>query len=170
MKTKRVNDSKQGIENKAESATSLPRMHAIGMNKDLVAPCGMNCAICSGYLAYSHDLPKKRGAILHCAGCRPRNKKCAFLKGQGCAISQGEARYCYECPKFPCQHLSHVDERYRKNYQYSLIDNLRVIARDGMDKFLKKEKTLHQCITCGGMICIHNKKCYTCDEIVSWRK
>ncbi len=169
MKTKHDDASGQGKEDKAKRAVPLPRVLATGMNKDLVAPCGMNCAVCSGYLAFSHDLPKKRGAILHCAGCRPRNKKCAYLKGQGCVISQGAAQYCYECPLFPCQHLSHLDERYRKNYNYSPIENLRVIARDGMAAFLKKEKALHHCARCGGTICIHNKKCYTCDEIVSWR-
>jgi hypothetical protein len=135
MKTKRYCMSKPGIKIKAKSTPPLARERANGMSKDLVAPCGMNCAICSGYLAFSHDLPKKRGAIHHCTGCRPRNKKCAFLKGQGCMISQGEARFCHECPKFPCQHLSRVDERYQKNYQYSLIDNLRMIARDGMVSF-----------------------------------
>ena len=26
---------------------------------DLIAPCGMNCAICSGYLAYKNDVKNK---------------------------------------------------------------------------------------------------------------
>jgi hypothetical protein len=140
------------------------------MNKELVAPCGMNCAVCSGYLAYSNNLPKKRGAISHCAGCRPRNKQCAYLKGQGCLISQREVHYCYECPQFPCQHLCHLDERYRNTYEYSPVANLRMIAKNGMDAFLKKERALHKCSRCGGIISIHNGKCYNCDEIVSWRK
>jgi len=26
------------------------------MNEELIAPCGMNCAVCSGYLAGQHDV------------------------------------------------------------------------------------------------------------------
>ena len=29
------------------------------MNEELIAHCGMNCAICSGYLAYRHDVKSK---------------------------------------------------------------------------------------------------------------
>jgi hypothetical protein len=30
------------------------------MNEDLIAPCGMNCGRCNGYLAYSKGISKKR--------------------------------------------------------------------------------------------------------------
>ncbi len=64
------------------------------MKEDLIAPCGMNCAVCSSYLAYSKGIPQKRGAISHCAGCRPRNKQCAYLKGHCDQISKGLLRFC----------------------------------------------------------------------------
>jgi hypothetical protein len=32
-------------------------------NKDLIAPCGMNCGICSAYLAYSRNIPRKKARL-----------------------------------------------------------------------------------------------------------
>ena len=29
-------------------------------NSELIAPCGMNCAICKAYLAYTHGVPRVR--------------------------------------------------------------------------------------------------------------
>jgi len=31
--------------------------------KELIASCGMDCGLCSGYLAYSHSIPKKKDII-----------------------------------------------------------------------------------------------------------
>jgi hypothetical protein len=45
------------------------------MKEELIAPCGMNCAICSGYLVYEHDVKSKRIRMPYCSGCRLRNKK-----------------------------------------------------------------------------------------------
>ncbi|MFC1995459.1 DUF3795 domain-containing protein [Chloroflexota bacterium] len=50
------------------------------MNEELIAPCGMNCGICSGYLASKYDIKSKGIKMPYCIGCRPRDKKCAFLK------------------------------------------------------------------------------------------
>ena len=139
------------------------------MNKELVAPCGINCAVCSGYLAYSKGIPKRRGAITHCIGCRPRNKQCAYLKGNCDLISKGEIQYCFECNGFPCQRLLRLDRRYQTNYNYSPVDNLRQIASKGVETFLNEERKRHRCGKCGGTVCIHNGKCYTCEKILSWR-
>jgi hypothetical protein len=48
---------------------------SLRMREDLVAPCGMNSGPCSGYIAYCRGIPKKRGVIGHCRGCRPRQKR-----------------------------------------------------------------------------------------------
>jgi hypothetical protein len=32
-------------------------------DKALIVPCGMNCGICSAYLAYSRNIPRKRGKL-----------------------------------------------------------------------------------------------------------
>ena len=133
-------------------------------NKELIAPCGMNCGICSAYLAYSHNIPKKRGKISHCCGCRPRNKQCAFLKKRCESIKNNQIDFCYECNKFPCDSLKRIVKGYLERYNYSVIDNLLFIKEKGLDEFIMKEKNQYKCRQCGDTICIHNKKCYSCDR------
>ena len=36
------------------------------LKKELVAPCGMNCAVCSGYLALKHDVKSKGVKMPYC--------------------------------------------------------------------------------------------------------
>ena len=137
------------------------------MFEELIAPCGMNCALCSAYLAYAHQIPRKRGRIYHCQGCRPRNKKCAYLKKPCSGLSNGSIRFCYECKGFPCAHLKHLDTRYRKSYGISFIENLGVIRDNGLEQFLKCQRERHTCPKCGDWVSVHNKKCFRCDAIVS---
>ncbi len=140
------------------------------MKEDLIAPCGMNCGACSAYLAYSRGIPKKRGAITHCTGCRPREKRCAYLKGYCNRILPDRLNFCYECRDFPCIRLKRIDKRYRTNYNVSLIENLRQISRKGLPAFLQAERERYQCARCGGTVSIHNGKCYDCEPIERWRR
>jgi len=139
------------------------------MDKNLIAPCGINCGICSAYLAYSRNIPKKRGKISHCIGCRPRDKQCAYLKGNCEILRENKVDFCFECKNFPCNRLKHIDERYRNDFNMSLIENLYEIKNEGVDKFLENQKEKYKCSKCGGVICVHNKKCYDCEKIESWR-
>ncbi len=138
------------------------------MNEDLVAPCGLNCGACSGYLAYSRGIPKRRGAISHCKGCRARNKRCAYLKDRCERIASGQ--FCYTCERFPCTRLQKIDRRYREHYSLSLIENLKRIEEVGLSAFVTGEIARHRCDRCGGIICIHNGKCYDCEVIEHWRR
>jgi len=149
----------------------MPTKSKLAMQSILIAPCGMNCALCAGYLAYSHHLKKVRGKIHHCQGCRIRNKQCAFLKGRckNKKLLNNEINYCFECRYFPCSSLKAIDERYRMRYHMSMIDNLLFIRENGVKKFLTKEYKKWQCKKCGDIICCHNGKCYHCDKIKSWK-
>lgn len=136
--------------------------------KELVAPCGMNCNVCSNFLAYSRNLPKKVGP--HCIGCRPGNKKCAYLKGHCHKLSIHEIDFCYQCEDFPCDRLKTIDKRYRKNYNASLIENLCAIMKIGIGRFLDEQEGKYKCPKCSGIISIHNGKCYDCEKIESWKE
>lgn len=140
------------------------------MDKNLIAPCGINCGICHAYLAYLRGIPKKRGKISYCIGCRPRNKQCAYLKGNCEVIRNNIVEFCFQCKDYPCDRLKHTDERYRKDFDTSLIENLNEIKNDGIDKFLENQKKKYKCSRCGGIICVHNKKCYECEKIESWKE
>lgn len=140
----------------------------IELRPELVSMCGMDCNICSSYLAYSRNIPKERGKIHHCIGCRPRNKKCAFLKGK-CPYYK-EIQFCFECEDFPCESLKTLDKRYRTKYNMSMIENLNEIKSNGINEFLKNQREKYRCPNCGGVISVHNKRCYDCEKIESWRE
>ena len=137
--------------------------------RELIAPCGMFCGVCSSYLAYSKQVPKKRGRISHCIGCRPRNKTCSFLKKRCRPLLSWKIRYCFECSTFPCRNLEHIDERYRRNYGMSFIDNLELIRSRGEKALLNALRDRLSCPKCGALKSVHSGKCFGCDEIRSWR-
>src|SRR4030042_4450358 len=132
------------------------------MKEELIAPCGMNCGVCSGYLALSNDLKSKGVKIMYCAGCRPRDKQCSFLKKRCKLLISGEIMYCHECADFPCANLQHIDERYRSRYRMSMVENLQFIREHGIKALLGKERSKWKCPECGGTICCHNGLCYSC--------
>jgi len=137
----------------------------------LIAPCGMNCAICSGYLAHKNE-PRFKGIMAHCRGCRPRNKQCAFIKKR-CAdnlkLLRGEVEFCFECNCFPCEGLKRLDARYRRDFDMSMIENLIEIRDNGLDSLLEKQYQKYACRRCGDLISVHNGKCFKCDDIKGFK-
>ena len=132
--------------------------------KELIAPCGMYCGLCDKYLAYSHQLPKKRGKVSHCKGCRPLNKNCSFVKKKCVNGKIYEIDYCYECDLFPCAILKKGSTKYNDRYSYSLVESLNMIKKNGADWFINKIEKQFNCERCGDTICVHNHKCYSCDR------
>lgn len=132
------------------------------MKEELIAPCGMNCNLCSTYLAYVNDIKSKGLRMPYCAGCRPRDKKCAFLKKKCDLLMEGRVEYCHQCPDFPCRNLEHIDKGYRKLYRMSMVDNLEYIKQNGIEALLAREEKKWRCPECGGTICCHNGICYSC--------
>ena len=132
------------------------------MEEILIAPCGMNCGICSSYLAMKNDLRRRGIMRTYCAGCRPRDKQCAFLKKKCALLMGGRVRFCYECADFPCLSLRHLDKRYRTQYRMSMVENLTDIKEHGMAEFLAKEEKKWRCPDCGAVVCCHNGICFAC--------
>ena len=130
--------------------------------EELIAPCGMDCNVCSGYLAKQHDVKNNGIHMSYCAGCRPRDKKCAFLKKRCTRLLNHTVQFCYQCPVYPCEHLNDIDRRYRTLFQMSLLENLTDIKNKGMKTFLRMQEDKWRCPTCGGVICCHNGLCFHC--------
>jgi len=129
----------------------------------LIAPCGMNCALCAGYLPDRNDLRGKGVKIISFAGCRSRNKKYGFLKKKCGILSKGELTFCHECNSFPCERLKTIDKRYRARYRMSMIENLEFIRENGLDRFIEDQKKKWKCQRCGELISCHNGLCFKCD-------
>jgi hypothetical protein len=141
----------------------------LSFTAELLAPCGMNCALCSAYLAGIITGPPGARKMTQCKGCRPRGKKCAFIKRDCEQLGTGKVDSCHECATFPCKKLQQLDKRYRRNYSYSMVDTLRSVQSRGIAEVLKTQRERYRCSRCGGVICVHNGKCYSCDKVKSWR-
>ena len=129
----------------------------------LIAACGMNCAVCSRYLAYLNGLDRPQ-----CPGCQACNTSCTYLFEKCSGINQGPtaaARFCFECDRYPCQGIECMDKRYRENYGMSVIENLERIQELGLRGFADEQYRKHRCARCGGLISVHNRKCFQCDTV-----
>jgi len=117
----------------------------------LIAPCGMNCAICMTFLREKN----------RCGGCYAPDRLCSI----NCTISscdQVRGRYNHSCGAFPCRRLKQLDKRYRTKYHMSMIENLDAIKRDGIRSFVRSERERWSCKACGGTIDIHHYRCSEC--------
>ncbi len=129
-------------------------------NINLIAPCGMNCAICMNYLRERNK----------CPGCRGPDKdkrvtrvKC---KIKNCEVfNDKDTGFCFDCENYPCEKLLHLDNRYKTKYNMSMIENLEFIKTWGIKNFLDNEKIRWTCDECGGTICVHKGRCYSCGKI-----
>jgi hypothetical protein len=130
---------------------------SIVFNKDMIAPCGMNCGTCLGYMRHKDHCPGCRVATeskpAYCIHCIIIN--CERLK----ATTSG---FCYECSKYPCLRLKRLDKRYRTRYQTSFFDNLKMIKVQGIERFLAFETERRTCPECGSTLCIHRTQCFQC--------
>ena len=131
----------------------------LSMNSSLLAPCGINCRVCIAFLRKKNK----------CPGCRTNTVDKPITRSQ-CKIKNcdellnNNLKFCYECKKFPCQQIKHMDKRYRKRYNMSTIENLRTMKNMGIREFVKNEKIRWTCSQCGGTICVHRGYCYSCGK------
>lgn len=117
-----------------------------------IAPCGMNCRLCIGYV---RDKNK-------CDGCLTPNTKCS----RNCTLrfcNERKGKYCdHSCASFPCARLKNLDKRYRAKYGMSMLDNLAQIEELGIRQFVRNENARWVCATCAELICVHRPQCLNC--------
>jgi hypothetical protein len=126
---------------------------------DHIAPCGINCATCLGFLRNKNK----------CDGCNMessnRRNYCITCKIKNCQyLSYTASKLCGDCEKFPCTRLKQLDKRYRTKYNSYLIENLKRIKSSGMQEYLKSEELKWVCNNCGGTICVHRGICLSCNN------
>lgn len=127
------------------------------IKRTMVAPCGMNCALCSGYLR-----EKKI-----CSGCRSNDPDmpgyCTRCFIRNCEnLKKAKRPYCFDCETYPCARLKRLDKRYRGKYGMSMLENLAHIRDSGIREFVQKEKKRWTCRQCGGIVSVHRKECLYC--------
>ena len=132
------------------------------MKVELIAPCGMNCSLCYGYIR-----PRDQ-----CLGCNApddnKPKSCT-----NCKIVMCEKRVengwetCAPCDT-PCRRLKDLDKWYNSKYHMSMIENLKFIREHGMQAFLEQQVEKFCCPACGEIVCVHRDDCPSCNAPV-WR-
>lgn len=147
---------------KRKDVNTIHSRKSTSIKSALIAPCGMNCRLCSAYI-------REKKA---CPGCygndNLKSKSCAMCRIKNCEIIKaGKVRYCFACENFPCANLNHLDKRYRTKYGMSMVDNLKDVKHFGMRNFIKREKERWACSTCGEIICVHKESCIFCGT--KWR-
>ena len=128
--------------------------------KDWIAPCGLDCSICSQALTEENP----------CPGCNGPNENKPEFCAKYCGIILCQKRrkngyeFCDECPAFPCEDVMEKENRYTLQYpmKESPLGNLRMIREMGMDAFLKQERQQWTCEKCGSPICVHTGLCSGC--------
>lgn len=121
------------------------------MKQALIAPCGMNCSLCIGYLRDKDN----------CPGCNLQEKESKYCRKciiKNCKIlKENNLKYCSnKCEKFPCTRLKNLDKRYSEKYEMSMIENLDSISENGIRKFIKNEKK--RWIKNDKVYCVHRKE------------
>ncbi len=125
------------------------------MDASLIAPCGINCALC---LAYQRDKNC-------CGGCRSENIPFAYC--QSCPIKNCGKRLqngwndCSPCGE-PCIRIKQLDKRYRAKYNTNVLNNLACIRDNGIGAFLAEQAAQWTCPQCGGLKCMHRGICLKC--------
>ena len=131
------------------------------IKSDLIAPCGMNCALCMARLLRKNN---------HCPGCRGDDTEmaqtCVNCIIRNCDnLKATRSKYCSErCEEYPCRRLRDLDKRYRTKYHMSMIENLENIDKTGIRAFVRDEKVRWACSECGGIICVHRGNCSACGK------
>jgi len=118
------------------------------IEKNLIAPCGMNCGVCRAHL---RDKSEKN----YCSGCKSGAvyKYCQECIIRNCLERKGD--FC-DCDYLPCERLKHLDKRYRTKYDMSMIDNLDEIKENSIGFFIEKQNKKY--ISEKGTFCVHDKK------------
>lgn len=119
------------------------------MNKNSIAPCGMNCGLCIMHLRAKNTCPG-------CSSGRKVNGRCIKCGIKLCKERHG--KYCFECDKFPCERLLRLDKRYQERYGMSEIENLKTIQEKGIQTLLTQEEK--KWVSDEGIFCVHDKKRY----------
>ena len=141
--------------------TATKRKKAKTIPTNLIAPCGMNCRLCWGYIRERNTCPGCRIIDNQNSQKSKYRNRCSIKNCEN--IAKGKIKYCSDsCDKFPCARLKQLDKRYRTRYGMSMIENLKTINEFGVRHFIRNEKEKWTCPECGEMICVHKPKCLSC--------
>ncbi len=130
------------------------------MKAEWIAPCGMNCRLCYGFI-------RQKTPCLGCRGAEEsKPKSCTACKIVVCEKrNKNSWDTCALCDA-PCRRLKDLDKRYRTKYHMSMVENLAHIQEKGMENFLQQQRERFTCPECGEIVCVHRDTCPSCKTAV----
>lgn len=135
------------------------------INSSMIAPCGINCALCMAHLRGKNHCPgclaSDTNKPNYCISCQIKNCKELNLRTR--------KKYCITCSQYPCPRLKRLHKRYSTKYGVDIYQNLEAIRSDGIRCFIKKEREKWRCPACGGVLCMHRDTCRFCGSPKSKR-
>ena len=132
---------------------------SVTFDRSMIAPCGMNCGSCIGYMRPLNTCPGCRQVDTGKARVNCVIRTCDLLPKTG-------SGFCFDCIKYPCKRLRQLDNRYRTRYSTSFLENLTMIKEKGIDSFLAFETERRKCRHCGATLSVHRDSCLECQSKV----
>ncbi len=123
---------------------------------ELIAPCGIYCAVCPLYLARTDEQLARTLAErmqttpdkVPCSGCRPAQGSPTPLRGQTCVTyscaTQKAVTYCHECEDFPCRCLAPTADRANVLPHNIKVFSLLTLKRDGEENWVREYDLIWQ--------------------------
>jgi hypothetical protein len=127
------------------------------MKEENIAPCGINCSLCSAFQRKKNNCPG-------CNGIHNKPTYCKTCSIKMCTEKKNETEFCGLCSKYPCKRLKSLQKRYNQKYGVDIFDNLHEMNSGKITEFLTKEKQKWTCNNCGHLLCMHKANCITCNS------
>lgn len=149
------------------------------IKRELLAPCGLYCGVCSIYIAHRDNNVKFKEKLLPvykmfaksiddiaCTGCL--SDGVVFPVCQVCAIKncckEKEIEGCHQCEEFPCKYIINFPIPVGKKVILRTIPTWREL---GTEKFVEEEEKRYHCPECGNPLFRGAKRCNKCKNPVN---
>ncbi len=146
----------------------------VEIKKELLAPCGLYCGVCSIYIADRDNNTKFKGVLknlytgivesaeeIRCTGCRSEGilfKYCQDCQIRDCIIEKNYES-CHQCDEWPCKYIKRFPIPVGKKVIKRAIPEWRDL---GTEKWVESELDRYKCPECGNSLFRGAKRCNKC--------
>lgn len=146
----------------------------VEIKKDLLAPCGLYCGVCSIYIAHRDNNLKFKEKLLPvyrafaksvddiaCTGCLSDGiifPVCRVCSIKNCCNDKG-IEGCHQCNEFPCKFINNFPIPVGKKVILRAIPFWR---ENGTEEFVEQEEKRYRCPNCGNPLFRGAKRCNKC--------
>jgi hypothetical protein len=151
----------------------------VAVQKELLAPCGLYCGVCSIYIAHRDNNLKFKEKLfpiykafaktlddISCTGCLssgvvfPVCRACSVKK---CCVDKG-IDGCHQCDDFPCKYIQNFPIAVGKKVILRSIPQRKEL---GDEKWAEAEEKRYMCPKCGNKLFRGAKRCNQCGTEVN---